>query len=308
MDRITRIEKVKQAMLAMQRRAWEQGVAAQALLELGEHDLVVLLAKDAVVNQLKDGRLGLNEGQGPLTDPAANGEPLLFAARRTHDPTLFAAADKMLEFLLYKAPRTRGGILYHNYIENMIWVDAFYMAPPFLVAAGHPQEAMKQVLGYHRILFDPQAQLYYHVWDEDRQAFERKLFWGVGNGWAAAGMARVSESPAGVDGAGESSAPANDPTIIGRLPAPPATGRFVPRYPRRSAIPSSRPTPPRLSPTRFIAASRLAGSTEGTCRPLRNSAWRSTKRWTSSGSSRGSAAHRTSKLPARRPKARPSSC
>ncbi len=191
MDRITRIEKVKQAMLAMQRRAWEQGVAAQALLELGEHDLVVLLAKDAVVNQLKDGRLGLNEGQGPLTDPAANGEPLLFAARRTHDPTLFAAADKMLEFLLYKAPRTRGGILYHNYIENMIWVDAFYMAPPFLAAAGHPQEAMKQVLGYHRILFDLQAQLYYHVWDEDRQAFERKLFWGVGNGWAAAGMARV---------------------------------------------------------------------------------------------------------------------
>jgi len=43
----------------MQRRAWEQGVAAQALLEMGEHELAVLLAKDAVVNRLKDGRLGL---------------------------------------------------------------------------------------------------------------------------------------------------------------------------------------------------------------------------------------------------------
>ena len=74
------IRKVTHAMMAMQRRAWEQGVAAQAMLELGEMDWVVLLAKDAVVNQLKDGRLGLNEGNGPVADPAANGEPLLRAA------------------------------------------------------------------------------------------------------------------------------------------------------------------------------------------------------------------------------------
>ncbi len=191
MDRSTRIEKVKNAMLAMQRRAWEQGVAAQALLEMGEYDLVVLFAKDAVVNQLKDGRLGLNEGRAPVTDPATNGEPLLYAAQRTGDARLQQAADKMLEFLLYKAPKTRDGILFHNQIENMIWVDSFYMAPPFLAVAGQPQEATKQVLGFHRILLEPEKNLYYHIWDEDRQAFERKLLWGVGNGWAAAGMARV---------------------------------------------------------------------------------------------------------------------
>jgi len=44
-------------MLAMQRRAWERGVADQVRLELGETDWVGLLAKDALVNQLKDGRL-----------------------------------------------------------------------------------------------------------------------------------------------------------------------------------------------------------------------------------------------------------
>jgi rhamnogalacturonyl hydrolase YesR len=191
MDRSTRIQKVKTAMLAMQRRAWEQGVAAQALLELGEYDLVVLFAKDAVVNQLKDGRLGLNEGRAPVTDPAANGEPLLFAAQRSGDPKLKQAAGKMLEFLLFKAPKTRDGILFHNQIENMVWVDSFYMAPPFLAVAGQPQEAMKQVLGFHRFLLEPEKNLYYHIWDEDRQVFERKLLWGVGNGWAAAGMARV---------------------------------------------------------------------------------------------------------------------
>jgi len=186
-----RLEKALLAMLAMQRRAWEQGVAAQALLELGRSDLVVLLAKDAVVNQLKDGRLGLNEGDRPVTDPAANGEPLLFAARLTGDPKLHQAAQRMLDFLLYKAPRTRAGILYHNYIENMIWVDAFYMAPPFLAVAGCPQEAVKQVLGYRDILLNPLKKLYSHVWDDDRGAFARQVFWGVGNGWAAAGMARV---------------------------------------------------------------------------------------------------------------------
>jgi len=170
MESSERIQKVMHAMLAMQRRAWEQGVAAQSLLELGETEYVVLLARDAVVNQLKDGRLGLNEGRSPVTDPASNGEPLLFAASVTGDQKLREAAERMVEFLLYKAPRTREGIIYHNYIENMIWVDAFYMAPPFLAAAGHPQEAVKQVLGYRKILWNPEKKLYYHIWDLRHEA------------------------------------------------------------------------------------------------------------------------------------------
>lgn len=191
MDRNERIQKVKTAMLAMQRRAWEQGVAAQALLESGETELVILLAKDAVVNQAKDGRLGLNGDKGPVADPAANGEPVLFAAKATGDEALRKAAERMLEYLLYQAPKTREGIIYHNHIENMIWVDAFYMVPPFLAVAGYPEEAVKQILGYRQALWNPERKLYSHMWDEDLQQFERKLFWGSGNGWAAAGMARV---------------------------------------------------------------------------------------------------------------------
>jgi unsaturated rhamnogalacturonyl hydrolase len=185
------IKKVINAMLSMQRRAWEQGVAAQALLELGETDLMILLAKDAVVNQKKDGRLGLNEGDKPVADPASNGEAVLLAAKLTGDPALSNAAKKMLDFILYKAPRTSEGIIYHNYIENMIWVDAFYMLPPFLAVAGQSKEAVKQLDGYRKILLDPEKKLYYHIWDQDRLKFERKLLWGVGNGWAAAGMTRV---------------------------------------------------------------------------------------------------------------------
>jgi unsaturated rhamnogalacturonyl hydrolase len=185
------VAKVTTAMLAMQRRAWEQGTAAQALLEQGETDLVVLLAKDAIVNQAKDGRLGLNGDKGPVCDPASNGEPVLFAYKATGDVAFKTAADRMLEFLLVKAPRTRKGLIYHNHIENMIWVDAFYMAPPFLAVAGRPDEAVRQVDGYRETLRQPETGAYYHMWDEDRQRFERKLLWGVGNGWAAAGMTRV---------------------------------------------------------------------------------------------------------------------
>jgi unsaturated rhamnogalacturonyl hydrolase len=185
------IRNVINAMLSMQRRAWEQGVAAQALLELGETDLMILMAKDAVVNQKKDGRLGLNEGDRPVADPASNGEPVMVAAKLTGDSSLSRAATKMLDFLLFKAPRTVDGIIYHNYIENMIWVDAFYMVPPFLAVAGQSAESVKQVRGYRKILLDPEKQLYYHIWDQDRGRYERKLLWGVGNGWAAAGMTRV---------------------------------------------------------------------------------------------------------------------
>lgn len=109
MDSKERIHKVIRAMLAMQRRSWEQGVAAQALLEFGETELAVLLAKDAVVNQLKDGRLGLNEGKGPVADPASNGEPVLFAAQMTKDQQLQKAAERMLDFLLYQAPKRAMG-------------------------------------------------------------------------------------------------------------------------------------------------------------------------------------------------------
>ena len=88
------IQKVLFGMLSMQRRAWEQGVASQALLELGEKELVILLAKDAVVNQKKDGRLGLNEGDRPVADPASNGEPVLQAAKFTGDNSLKLAAEQ----------------------------------------------------------------------------------------------------------------------------------------------------------------------------------------------------------------------
>jgi unsaturated rhamnogalacturonyl hydrolase len=185
------IEKVRLAMLTMQRHAWEQGVAAQALLELGEEDLVTLMAKEAVVRVSEDGRLGQVSDNHGVTDPGANGEAVLYAARKTGDPKLKAGADGMLDYFLHKAPRRKDGTLYHIDDKPQVWIDSMYMAPPFLAVAGRPEEALKQVEGFRKLLWNKEKKLFSHIWDDAKNDFGRKDFWGVGNGWAAAGMTRV---------------------------------------------------------------------------------------------------------------------
>ena len=188
----TLINRVKLAMLTLQRASWEQGVAAQALLELGEIDLAVLLAREAVLRQLPDGRLAGLASEDAVTDPAANGVPVLYAARYTGDPQLQEAAARMLDYLLHTAPRTQDeGALHHIYHAPQVWVNSFYMAPPFLAVAGEPKEAVRQVEAFRKLLWDPQKKLFSHIWDESTQGYARRAFWGVGNGWAAAGMTRV---------------------------------------------------------------------------------------------------------------------
>lgn len=186
-----RISKVKGAMLSMQRYSWEQGVAAQALLEMGETELVIQMAKEAALRQRKDGRLANMGNDQGVTDPACVGEAVLYAAKVTGDDELRAAGQRMAEYLLTKAPKTKEGILHHRTDVAQVWIDSMYMAPPFLAVAGYPEEAVKQVEGFRALLFDPETKLYRHIWDDGKQAFGRKAFWGVGNGWTAAGMARV---------------------------------------------------------------------------------------------------------------------
>ena len=67
MYNVDRLNKVKNVMLCMQRLSWEQGIAAQALLELGESDLVVLMATAAMLRQGEDGRLALMEPNEAIT-------------------------------------------------------------------------------------------------------------------------------------------------------------------------------------------------------------------------------------------------
>lgn len=184
-------DRVARAMLSMQRAAWEQGVAAQAFLERGDMDLVVLFAREAALRQSADGRLANFGEPDNVTDMAANGEPVLRAAEHLGDPGLRAASDRMLEYLIKRAPRCADGTIHHVSSKPEVWIDSMYMAPPFLAVAGEPAEALRQVEGLRLRLWDPQRRLFSHIWDEGQRQFLRRAFWGVGNGWAAAGMVRV---------------------------------------------------------------------------------------------------------------------
>jgi len=188
------VEKVRLSMLAMQREAWEQGVAMQALLEWGDRDQVVRMAHGAVLRAYEDGRLGMVSDNHGVTDPAANGEGVLFAAKATGETRFKDTADRMLDYLLKTAPRTADGTLQHIDHKPQVWIDSMYMAPPFLAVAGAPAEAVKQVEGIRRLLWDKETRLFSHIWDDGKKAFERQAHWGVGNGWAAAGMTRVVEA------------------------------------------------------------------------------------------------------------------
>ena len=131
-----------------------------------EKELVLRFAREALVRQKEDGRLARLYTENAATDPASNGEGVLYAGKVLGDPAYKAAADKMLNYLLNLANKNKDGILYHNNDAPEVWSDAGFMAPPLLAIAGHPREAIKQIEGFRQILRDPQKHLYSHIWSD----------------------------------------------------------------------------------------------------------------------------------------------
>ena len=188
-----RMKKAALAGLAMERRDWEQGILAQAFLEAGEDENVIRLTKAAIVQRVPDGRLGVVIEGGP-TDPAMGGAAYWHAGQITGDPEIQQAASGLLDWILHKAPRAPDGTLYHVFDHPQVWSDGFNGAPPFLAATGYYDESLHQIDGFRKRLWDPQKRLLLHIWDDTPNAKNPKEFWGGGNGWAAAGLARVIRS------------------------------------------------------------------------------------------------------------------
>lgn len=196
-----KVQLVKNAMLAVQRYPWEQGVCAQAVWELGDVATAVAMAHDAVLRQKEDGRLAVINDNIAVTDPAANGEVVWRAYEVTGNVFYKEAAERMLHYLMQRAPRTDKGIICHNEISffegfsaQQIWVDSVYMAPPFLAVMGELDEAVKQIEGCFEYLQDEETGLLFHIFDPGTDKFVRKLRWATGNGWALLGIARVIET------------------------------------------------------------------------------------------------------------------
>lgn len=189
-------QRVLTALLAMQRQSWEQGVAGHALLDLGQDALVDVVARDSVTHQTPEGKLADLHDSG-LVNCGAAGEALLWAVARDDDLRLAAARDRLLDWLLVGCPRAADGTLFHIEGAPECWVDSVYMLVPFLVAAGHPDEAARQLDGHRRRLFDPGSGLYGWRWDEAVGRATHPEHWGTGNGWVVAGLARTVRLLAG---------------------------------------------------------------------------------------------------------------
>ncbi len=179
------------ALMTMQRQSWEQGVAMQAFWELDDRDTVVRMAVEAVNRALPDGRVAMVGALDGVTDPCAAGEPLGFAARETGREDLAAGYEALLQWALEKAPRNPHGVVYHLTRNKQFWVDSMYMLPPFLASAGFFREALQNLYGYWARLYDREAGLMSHMWDEESGQFVRAAHWGVGNGWAVAALTRM---------------------------------------------------------------------------------------------------------------------
>lgn len=187
----TKLNKVKQALLSMQRHSWEQGLAMQSLFEAGEIDLIIMMAYEVINRQTQDGRAAVLGVSDAVTDPCAVGEVLKFAAEHTNDPYLENGYNALLDWAVNKAPGDANGVLYHLDDSQQFWVDSIYMLPPFLAVAGEYQLALNNLYGYIDALYSTEDQLMSHMWDVENQCFIRKDYWGTGNGWAVAGMARM---------------------------------------------------------------------------------------------------------------------
>jgi len=119
------------------------------------------------------------------------GSAYALAAEWTGDPEIRQAVDGLLNWIRKAAPRNADGILYHVFRGPEMWSDGFNGAPPFLASMGFYDEALTQIEGYRKCLWNADKKLLAHVWDDQKKQLRDANLWGGGNGWAAAGLARL---------------------------------------------------------------------------------------------------------------------
>lgn len=140
-------------------------------------------------------------------DADATGAVWVWAASRTHDPaklTLVRArfdavlADPSTVDLGFEAKPPGGGQPYCQ--ARWCWSDALFMAPPVWVALSKETKdprylahADSEFWAATDLLYDKDEHLYFRDsrFIAQRSAIGQKIFWGRGNGWAYAGVARI---------------------------------------------------------------------------------------------------------------------
>ncbi|KAI0015648.1 hypothetical protein F4780DRAFT_62702 [Xylariomycetidae sp. FL0641] len=139
----------------------------------------------------------LVDGDGASGDPASLGVSAILIGQT--QPDYLAAAERQVQHLLTTVSRWPNGAISQRESVAELWADFVYMAPPMLAywAVQTDDEdlmnaAINQCVLYRDVLAVPAGTnasgLWHHIIGPQTQDLG---IWSTGNGWAAAGMARV---------------------------------------------------------------------------------------------------------------------
>ena len=181
-------------------RQWYEGVAKQLFYEPGPrtinpaNDVAVSLAYATIWrNSDEKERFPLNEIDYWNVDMIMR----LYGGWTPLIPTI-----ERLDYQMKYYPQTNDSLRFENPYnqERWCWCDALYMAPPTYAAfagiTGNREylDFMEREFWYTvNVLYDRQERLFYRDarYFTQREKNGEKVFWGRGNGWVAAGIARV---------------------------------------------------------------------------------------------------------------------
>ncbi|KAG8873385.1 hypothetical protein FRB97_006794 [Tulasnella sp. 331] len=145
-------------------------------------------------------------------DPASLGAAVLLGSRiyaaNTEEASAYAqAAQTQLDLILNGTPRVESGLaagaISHRVGSVGLWSDFIYMVPPFLAYYGAMTnnlslilESYNQISLYRSALLSSNVSLWQHIYCPGAYSpitnnFNDTGHFGLGNGWAAAGMLRV---------------------------------------------------------------------------------------------------------------------
>lgn len=188
-------EKVKEYMLKMDKKPWEIGIAIDSLLAIKDIKNAENLVYDSVNEQNFAGELA--GGDPTWVNSVSIGPGILYFYNRNQNLSLLEACKKQYNFLK-RAPYSVQNAILHLKEKQEVWVDTLYMVPPFLAMMDDSEWALQQIKTHNDVLFDEKKGLYRHAWSDIMETYSGKGYWGVGNGWAMAGLIKVIELlPAG---------------------------------------------------------------------------------------------------------------
>jgi rhamnogalacturonyl hydrolase YesR len=196
-------------------RGWRQAVFWVGMTALADRNSALWVRK-AIIDRGTASRW--EPGSRPYNaDDQLIGSAYVWAARNGAGPKALTPLRTRLDAILANPPKAHLALYlgpegYSAYdkadcLKRWCWSDALFMAPTAWLALSrqtgdrrYREYALSEFWATTGFLYDPAERLYFRDsrFFELREQGNRKIFWGRGNGWAFAGMARMMDAlPAG---------------------------------------------------------------------------------------------------------------